>query len=732
MLVGEYSPTAYCGLGVRSTLCRLSIFTARVSAMLIRDKGFLRPQKPDLQAASPRFYMENLYMYMEQKVLRMDSRFCTEDGHLLKNKVVEAALALDPTLLHYLLQDDKLRKQFFAEVDGMLVFDKVKFQRFVMNKQFLPDSYTMFKNKIGLTNEDGEFISDSREVVLSWPYKDCMLEGGQTKEDAKRQEIFWNEVLAPDEINRLTEPKAFTGFRRYDNTGEHPATTISKDDNLIIKGNNFLALYSLRQRYRGQVKLIYIDPPYNTGNDSFGYNDSFNHSTWLTFMKNRLEVAKELLRKDGVIAVHCDDNEQAYLKVLLDDIHLFGRNNHIATIINQSANSVYGTKASAKEKTFVKVKDYILIYKVNESPKITPLYTKSERQIYDSHEFIYENGIRMSIVEWFSANYKQVFERYSLSVTKENIVRLLNFDKALYKEAFPKLEHILFEAVAAGQKDFPVEIEEELNKGNIVQYQEMLYCKEGNGSGKLRFLRSLKESCHLTDDHNPEYCKADILGDVWNTSSGYQNINQEGNVVLQGGKKPEELLQKVIKAFTLENDIVLDFHLGSGTTAAVAHKMGRRYIGCEQLESQISMIKTRLQNVINGDQSGISKSVGWKPQEQTLLDGDKYAHNSFIYMELAQCNQHFVEQIEGATDKAQLLGIWQQVQEKGFLSYKVQPNIIDKNAKDFADLSLDDQKRFLMECLDKNMLYVPLADMNDDSFGMSEEDKRLTRLFYGK
>ena len=111
--------------------------------------------------------MENLFTHLEQVVLRMDSRFCTEDGHLLKNNVVEAALALDPKLLHYLLADEKLHKQFFREVDGLLVFDKVQFQRFVMNKQFLPDSYTSFKNKVGLTNENGEFLSESREIVLS-------------------------------------------------------------------------------------------------------------------------------------------------------------------------------------------------------------------------------------------------------------------------------------------------------------------------------------------------------------------------------------------------------------------------------------------------------------------------------------------------------------------------------------------------------------------------------------
>ncbi len=145
--------------------------------------------------------MDNLHLYNElYKVLRMEDRFCTDAGELIKSNIETAALNLNPELIRLLLGNELLSRHFFADVDGVKVFDKVKFQRFIMNKQFLPDSYTSFKNKIGLTTDDGRFITDSREVVLSWPFKDCMLEGGQTKEDAKRDEVFWNETLAPDEI----------------------------------------------------------------------------------------------------------------------------------------------------------------------------------------------------------------------------------------------------------------------------------------------------------------------------------------------------------------------------------------------------------------------------------------------------------------------------------------------------------------------------------------------------
>jgi len=169
--------------------------------------------------------------------------------------------------------------------------------------------------KIGLSIVD-EFLTENKEVVLSFPYKDCVLEGGQTKEDAGREEIFWNETLAPDEIDRLLAPKVLTNFSLYDKTGKHKVKGISPTDNLIIKGNNLLALHSLKKKFNGKVNLIYIDPPYNTENDSFRYNDSFNHSSWLTFMKNRLEVAKELLSNDGAIFIQIDDKEMAYQKVL--------------------------------------------------------------------------------------------------------------------------------------------------------------------------------------------------------------------------------------------------------------------------------------------------------------------------------------------------------------------------------------------------------------------------------
>ena len=215
------------------------------------------------------------------------------------------------------------------------IFNHNTFIDYVSAKGFLANSYTRFRNRIGLDIGD-KSMRERGEVSLVWPYKDCVLEGGQTKEEEKREEIFFNEVLAQDEIDRMFAPKVLTHYKRHTVDGEQEVTEIARDEdgtireNLLIKGNNLLALHTLKKQFYGKVKLIYIDPPYNTGSDSFGYNDNFNHSSWLTFMKNRLEVARELLRDDGLIFIHIDDREMHYLKLVADEI--FGKDNFIATV----------------------------------------------------------------------------------------------------------------------------------------------------------------------------------------------------------------------------------------------------------------------------------------------------------------------------------------------------------------------------------------------------------------
>ncbi len=657
--------------------------------------------------------MDNKNLFTElEKLLRMDSTFCTEDGVLLKNSIVEAALALHPKLISKLLTHDGLKRNFFTEVEGVLVFDKVKFQKFVMNKRFLPDSYTIFKNKVGLTNGDGVFLSENREVVLSWPYKDCILEGGQTKEDAKRNEVFWNEILAPDEINRLTEPKVLTNFRRYDAVGEHEVENISMEDNLIIKGNNLLALHSLKKNYAGKVKLIYIDPPYNTGDDSFGYNDNFNHSAWLTFTRNRLIVARELLRNDGAIFIHIDHHELAYISVLMDEI--FGIRNKVQIISVKTA-SPAGFKTVNPGP--IDVTEYILFY------------------CKDKTQFKFRKAF---VPVGYNKNYNKVLVRaesvkdWKFIPIKDAMLNSLGFSKeaeargkygaslwSIVKNALIA-QYALDNAsnvVSVRDPHKPTAQVKELMQqskitGDVIEHKRtdgsILYFYQG---GALAFYSDKLQEV------DGELCVTELLTDFWNHIS-WAGIANEGGVKFKNGKKPEKLIKQIIELSTDKNDIVLDYHLGSGTTAAVAHKLGRRYIGMEQLDSQINLILKRLPNVINGDSTGISKSVNWQ------------GGGSFVYCELAKANQQFADAIEQASSTDELMIIWQQMQETGFLSWKVNPKDFDANAEDFAALTLEDQKRFLIECLDKNLLYVPYSDIDNEEFAIGESDKKINNQFY--
>ncbi len=652
--------------------------------------------------------MSNLTLFQElEQLLRQHSQYTSEDGVMLKNSIVEAALQLRPDLLKLILSNDKLKANFFTDVEGMLVFDKVRFQKFVMNKRFLPDSYTSFKNKIGLTTDEGDFLAESREVVLSWPYKDCLLEGGQTKEDAKRNEVFWNEILAPDEINRLTEPKVLTNFKKFDVDGEHKIKSISKSDNLIIKGNNLLALHSLKKNYAGQVKLIYIDPPYNTGNDGFQYNDSFNHSSWLTFMKNRLLVARELLSESGSIWISCDDNEQAYLKVLCDEI--FGEENFLSDIIWNSTKSVTNTA----------------IISVSHTHNL--LYFKSMRYYTTNRtEFrLPENGEGFSNPDndirgpWkadpFQVGGWRPNQQYDITNPNTGEVYKPNVDSS-WKNDFVKFQMLL-------------------------EDNRIIFGVSGEaGPQRKRFLSEALERGKVAKT---------IWDDIDTTTNATQHQKKMFGVSVFNNPKPEQLISRIIDLSSSKGDIVLDYHLGSGTTAAVAHKMGRRYIGIEQMDYIETVAVERLKKVIgtkteivekisqqgkldfvaepavgyqttNYDQGGISKAVNWQ------------GGGSFVYCELAKANQDFADKILNTTDKEELTIIWQQIQETGFMSWKIDPRQIDENSQDFAALSVENTQKFLLEALDKNLLYIPYSEIENQEFAISAEEKQLNAQFYGK
>lgn len=641
--------------------------------------------------------MDALHLYHElEQLLRMNSRYCMDDGTLLKNRIVEDALSLNPLLVKLLLGNDKIKAVFFQDVEGVVVFDKVKFQRFVCDTQFLGGSYTMFKNKIGLTDENGRFISESREVVLSWPYKDCVLEGGQTKEEAKRNEVFWNETLAPDEVNRLTEPKVFSHFKRYDKDGEHEVEHLTNADNFIIKGNNLLALHSLKKKYAGKVKLIYIDPPYffrkSPSSDTFKYNSNFRLSTWLTFMRDRLECAKDLLQTSGTIWINMGDDGMHYLKMVADQV--FGSEHFVGTLPRRTRNG-----KSDVPFNFSQDFDWLLVY-TNVDEKKSVMGRTVERTYYETDDFPGKPWRLADLTKQTTA--KERGNSYFTMV-----------DPKTGKE-YPASEKRTW----CVTKDT---FQYHYNRGYIVfpdDYDFLKISKPYGRKFKYEDDANGKLSSVISDCQIQQFLKS-LLYDCKN-ETGNDEIDQLFGRDEFGYAKPENLVKTIMEVTTCEGDLVMDFFSGSGTTAAVAHKMGRRYIGCEQIDNQIELNKKRLCQVIEGEQGGVSKAVGWQ------------GGGSFVYCELAKANDKFADEIEQAETSEQLKDIWGRMKATDYLNYKVDIKEVDANAESFDGLSLEDQKRFLIECLDKNLLYVALSDIDSNEYGVTEEDRRLTREFYRK
>ena len=635
------------------------------------------------------------------ELLKTENDFVDDTGELLRERVKRRAYDLDKDLITLLLRDEGVAAAFFEEIAGRWIFNNNKFVTYLNDVNFIDKSYTRFKNKIGL-NIDGKYLQERGEVALVWPYKDCVLEGGQTKEQQKRSEIFFNEIIAPDEINQMFDPKVLTNWKRYTTEGEQDVTEIQRDedgiisDNLIIKGNNLIALHSLKQQFREQVKLIYIDPPYNTGNDSFNYNDSFNHSTWLTFMKNRLEAAKGLLRDDGVIFVQCDDNEQAYLKVLMDEV--FGSTNFISNsvvVINRGGRD-YGGVARTHE--------YLLVYSKESQTELNQLEEKDKKFDYEddlggfnlmelrNRNILFNAENRPNLCYPFYVN--------PTGVDTEGLLEISLEKKAGFVEVMP-LKSQGVQTVWRWGKEKTLEHLNTKIKGKAKRDGGYMIVQKHRSNSKRQ--RSVWDEKEFVNERGTEHIKALFGRKVFDYP------------------KSEYLIARIIELGSDVGDIVLDFQLGSGTTATAAHKMGRQYIGIEQMDYITEVTVPRLNKVIAGEHGGISESVNWQG------GGD------FIYCELKAYNEAFMERIQSAESTEQLLEIWREMPRKSILKWYINPKAPEKAEAEFIALDdLDKQKQELAKQLDKNQLYVNLSEIADETYQVSESDKQLNADFYAK
>ncbi|GAA9830370.1 site-specific DNA-methyltransferase [Helicobacter pylori] len=629
-------------------------------------------------------------------------------NHFTKERLETLILQSDEKLLTFMLEDknaNDYKNAFFKTIANSLVFNQKALLECLTKE--LENSFTRFENKIGLylQGDPKRPIKSSESVVLNFPFKDNVLLGNAKDNSTKSKELFYHEILHKKEIDTLFNKKALCCFEMH-GEGDLESALKDKNTNYLIKGNNLIALHSLKKKFAKQVKCIYIDPPYNTGNDSFNYNDNFNHSSWLVFMKNRLEIAREFLSDDGVIFVQCDDNEQAYLKVLMDEIFL--RENFVACL-HVELSTTQGMKvASAKKGNIVKNAEYILIYSKNMEnfSFIRSLYVAKE---WDEHYSIYidpKTKKRETLLNFLKSKYE--------NITKDKVMALYNDDKDFRDFVHKNADNIYRDNNAEINFNFTQEQESNLNSGEIVEYNQYLIFKNSNNI--IRQLLKLSDAIGETDDFDAKIGLRKIRGDWWGGFyKDMMNINKEANLVWKAGKKPERLIRDILEIATNENDLVLDFFAGSGTTCAVAHKMKRRYIGIEQMDYIETITKERLKKVIEGEQGGISKKCGFK------------GGGSFVYAELKEVNLEIKKQILNAKNTDECLKIFNASER---ILKRADGKIGEINSEEFQELDLNEQKKIYCALLDANEDYLNLGDINEDTWGIDGITKKYNEIFY--
>ena len=423
--------------------------------------------------------------------------------------------------------------------------------------------------------------------------------------------------------------------------------------NMLIHGDNLLALKALEQDLSGQVKCIYIDPPYNTGNAFEHYDDGKEHSTWLSLMRDRLEILRRLLRADGSIWIQIDDEEQAYLKVLCDEV--FGRNNFV-NMISVNMKNIAGASGGGEDKRLKKNCEYILAYAkdyltlplfngVFEYKEISELIQQyiNEGKSWKYTTVLSDAGQKeyIGVTNDGDGNEIRIYVRRNPKMF--SVKQIAEFENISEKDVYKKYGKYIFQTTNA-QSSIRSRIIKYRKENDITEdLLSIEYIpKTGKNKGsvyeqfykgdKCRLFVWLKDTSEII---NGQLYKKDLQGTYWDMNAWMKNLTKEGNVVFPNGKKPEALIERILGMTTLQDDLVLDSFLGSGTTAAVAQKMGRRYIGIELGNHAYTHCVPRLKMVTDGtDQGGISKAQDWHGGSgfkfyelaPSLLKEDKYGN----------------------------------------------------------------------------------------------------------
>jgi possible site-specific DNA-methyltransferase len=639
---------------------------------------------------------------LREVVESFDEQYVAE-GLLKKDAIIVDLDNYKPELVEKILTNAILNEAFTEDIAGATILKINDIIQMLEVDEYWSNSYTRYTNKIGLA-VNNRYLDETTDVVLNFPYKDSILKAGMTKDDVSREdaeESFLNEIVAREEIDVLLDEKILKNVKKYDKNGSSPVSEIKDMDNLIIKGNNLLALHSLKKRFSGKIKMIYLDPPYNTGNeDTFNYNDSFTRSTWLTFMKNRLEISKELLSDEGLIFLHIDVSRanstsivgtgmQPYLHILMDEI--FGSKNYIATLHwkKKKQPSFLSRVAGIMETIIVFAKNEKNISKLSiegatDTTKRVDNASNKKSQRLISSGVAYQGTDKNTIIK--------------AGTYKNKTMETTFLDDIVIKDGFTQ------------------------NSVNVIAHwrtsQENInnYIQEG-----LLYITALNSFRRFSTEEEKGKPKAitDLLLDWGQNQDATDELK-----ILFGDKtfstpKPEKLIENIIKSNTEENDIVLDFFMGSGTTAAVAHKMNRQYIGIEQMDYIETVAVERLKKVIDGEQGGISQDVAWS------------GGGSFIYAELMDKNATFIDAVLNSKHSDELKAIFDDMKATLDFDFRVDLQEVDQS---IWDEDFEMQKKILVKIIDKNQLYHNYSEIDDETIKsqLSQSDYDFNKSFYGE
>lgn len=625
---------------------------------------------------------------------------------LNKTAIINDLKEYNSDLIYKLFDNKVIAENYVIDIKGVKIIKIDELISFLRYKKYWLDSFTKYTNKIGLSTEN-RLLEYNDDVVLDFPYKDCVLKGGMTIDEIGNDEIFYNNVIARDEIDTLLSPKIINNIYKYDATGKNKITQYDSNDNFVIKGNNLIVLSTLLERYKNKVDAIYIDPPYNTGNDAnntFKYNNNFNHSTWLTFMKNRLEYAKKLLNKEtGVLMIAIDKNEFDYLGVLLDSI--FGRNiyeKHIITVVH-NPRGVQGKNFSYNNE--------FMYYIIPKNKKLI------NNRIIDDKEIEY-SSLRNWGGESLRTDAKNCFYPIIINEKKE----IIGFGEVTENTIHPEKNENIGEFCYI----YPID-----NKGierkwryarqTIEDVKHLLRVTEKEGIYDIEIGKNFAQYKTVWMDKKYD-------ANEYGTKIVNKLVDKD---CFSFPKSVYTVYDAIYSVVANKKDaLVLDFFGGSGTTAQAVRMINdtdngnRRYIIVEQMDYIKSVTVKRINELVN---SGLTKS--------NITINKK--GGSFVYFELMELNCTFINRILKASSNDQLQNIWKEIEINADLNYKVELAKLKRDVScnndcdDFNILTLDEQKNILIKSLDMNQLYISYSEIDDQNLNICEDIKEFNKSFYG-